>query len=390
LTIHGFDRIPISDVHCHPWRVADLLGLPSGSFEDRITMLGMCQITSGAEDALGAQIAQMSAETPLVLAARRHLAAHLGCRDSRESVAEARFARLSSEPGPYLTALLDEAGISSLFCDEGYPQPTVDTQHLSGEIHRPVHRVGRIEPWIKELAPHCASYQELEDRFAERVTSEANAGAVAFKTVIAYRTGLDVAEYSAQDAARAFEAWRADDYRESRAASKPVRDRLLHRLAVLCSELDRPIHLHCGGGDPDVQLTYARPSELFSFVAKHPQVPLVLIHGGWPWMEEAAYLSSIFAHVYIDVSVMLPWASLGIDQKLEIVIGTVPGGKVMYGSDEASEPEVLWLAAKYGRAALHRVLDRAVEHDWLTVEQGYRIGEGVLGANALRLHGLSV
>jgi hypothetical protein len=35
------------------------------------------------------------------------------------------------------------------------------------------------------------------------------------------------------------------------------------------------------------------------------------------------------------------------------------------------------------------VLERAVEHHWLTAEQGYRIGESVLGANAFRLHGLS-
>jgi hypothetical protein len=63
LATQGFDRIPVSDVHCHPWRVADLLALPSASFEDRLAMVGMCQITSGADNGLGSQIARMSGET---------------------------------------------------------------------------------------------------------------------------------------------------------------------------------------------------------------------------------------------------------------------------------------------------------------------------------------
>ncbi len=382
------DAAPIVDVHCHPWRTSDLLELPPDSFEDRLTMIGMCQLTSGASTDISHQVAAMSRDTPLVLAARRHLASYLGCENDRDAVSKHRYAQISSDASAYFTGLLTDSGVAALFCDEGYPQPVVDTNAVATEIGRPVHRVGRLEPWIKELQTECATYHDLEDRLLDRVTREAHAGAVAFKTVIAYRTGLDVRDYPIGQAEDAYRRWRRDDFRESREHSKPVRDRLLYRVAELCTELQRPIHIHCGGGDPDVQLTYARPSELFGFIADHTGVPIVLIHGGWPWMEEAAYLASIFAHIYIDVSVMLPWASLGIDQKLEVVLGTAPGGKVMYGSDEASEPEVLWLAGRYGRAAVKRVLARAVDHDWLTADEGHRLGAGVLGGNALRLHGL--
>jgi predicted TIM-barrel fold metal-dependent hydrolase len=380
---------PIVDVHCHPWRIADVLAMPAESFEDRLAMVGMCQLTSGSTEDLSRELEFMSSETPLVLAARRHLSEHLGCLDDRDALAVARSKQLSTDPNAYLRALYDSVNIGALFCDDGYPQPSVNTESLSEDIDRPVHRVGRIEPWIKELALVAPTYQDLEDRFLERVQREADAGAIAFKTVIAYRTGLDVAEYSVAEAERAFHRWKSADLREARESSKPVRDRLLHQLANLCARIDRPMHLHCGGGDPDVRLTYARPTELFGFIAKHTKVPLVLIHGGWPWMEEAAYISSIFPHVFVDVSLMLPWASLGIDQKLEMILGTTPGGKVMYGSDEASEPEVLWLAAKYGRAAFERVLTRAVEHDWLTLNQAHRIGKSALGDNALRLHGIA-
>jgi predicted TIM-barrel fold metal-dependent hydrolase len=384
-----YSDIPMVDVHCHPWRTRDLLELPQDSFEDRLAMLGMCQITSSSTEDAGGEIARMSDDTPIVLAGRRHLANFLGVEDDRVAVADGRHDRLITGANDYFAELFNQVGLSELFCDDGYPLPAVDTVALGQDIGHPVHRVGRIEPWIKELLVECDSYLELEERFLERVTREANAGAVAFKTVIAYRTGLDVADYTSSEAERAYQGWRADDFRESREHSKPVRDLLLNRLARLCATLDRPLHLHCGGGDPDVRLTYARPTGLFPFISQHPDVPLVLVHGGWPWMEEAAYLSSIFPHVYIDLSLMVPWASLGIDQKLEIVLGTAPGGKVMYGSDEAGEPEVLWLAAKYGRASVARVVDRAIEQDWLTRQQGRRIAEGVLGRNALRLHGLT-
>ncbi len=61
----------------------------------------------------------------------------------------------------------------------------------------------------------------------------------------------------------------------------------------------------------------------------------------------------------------------------------------MYGSDEASEPEILWLSARMARASLSRVLGRAVLDDMLTTAEARRIGGDVLAGNALRLHGVA-
>jgi Tfp pilus assembly PilM family ATPase len=71
-----------------------------------------------------------------------------------------------------------------------------------------------------------------------------------------------------------------------------------------------------------------------------------------------------------------------------MLLGTVPTGKILYGSDEASEPEVFWLSARIAREALERVLARAVERDYLTAQQGVEIGRGVLAGNTARLHGI--
>jgi len=80
--------------------------------------------------------------------------------------------------------------------------------------------------------------------------------------------------------------------------------------------------------------------------------------------------------------------ALAIDQKLEVLLGAAPPAKVLYGSDEASEPEVIWLSAQIGREALGRVLASAVERRWLDEREARTIGEGVLAGNARRLHGI--
>ena len=136
--------------------------------------------------------------------------------------------------------------------------------------------------------------------------------------------------------------------------------------------------LRAGGGE-------AVPGRL---AAEDRRQPVVLIHSGWPWVEEGAFVASILPHVYLDTSLSTPWAGLAIDSRLEILLGIAPPAKVMYGSDEASEPEVIWLSAHLAREALARVLETGVERRHLNPAAAARIGAGVMGKNARRLHGL--
>jgi uncharacterized protein len=381
---------PVVDVHCHPWDSEACLAQEAAEFEDRITMMGMCQLTSGTSSHLGTAIRDMTEATPLALAMRRRLAELLGVSPDRAEVAEARHAAFASDPDGWLHRLMADAGIAALFCDEGYPQPTLDLAPLRTSTGVPIHRVGRIEPWILELAASSGSYAELEEAFVGRVEAEAQTSDLrAFKSVIAYRTGLDITRPSVGEAQHAFERWRSDRFRETRAHAKPVRDLLLRRTLEVAQGTGVPVHIHCGGGDPDVELAHARPTGLFELISDFAGTPIVLIHSGWPWIEEAAFIASIMPAVFLDVSVLLPWASLALDQKLEVLLGAVPTNKVMYGSDEASEPEVIWFSAHVGRSALGRVLSRAVERDWLDEPQALRIAGDVLAGNALRLHGVS-
>lgn len=381
---------PVVDVHCHPWRNEELLAHDPAGFEDRITMTGMCLISSGlADESVSRHLALLTESTPLALTMRRRLAEHLGCEATREAVATARQDALAANPVAYNTRLWEDANVTGLVYDEGYPQPTIRHEAFAADSGATVHRVGRIEPWIVELLEIAGSFRELEEGLEAKLEAAVSDPAlVAFKSVIAYRTGLDVENPPADFCERAFRLWRENGFEESREYAKPVRDRLLRRTLEVAKRHDRPVHIHCGGGDPAIVLRHARPQDLFPLLAEHADQPVVLIHSGWPWLEEGAFVASVLPQVYLDVSITLPWASLAIDQKLEVVLGAAPPAKVLYGSDEASEPEVIWLSAQLAREALGRVLGTAVERAWLTDAEARRIGEGVLAGNARRLHAL--
>lgn len=381
---------PAIDVHCHPWRNDELLAADPLGFEDRITMMGMCLISSGqADEATDRHVALLTDSTPLALTMRRRLAERLGCERTREAVATARLSALAADPAGYNAALLRDARIAGLVYDEGYPQPTIGREEFAAACGARVHRVARIEPFIVELRERASSYAELAEAFtAELERAAADPELVGFKSVIAYRTGLDVGDPSTEECARAFERWRSGGFVESREDAKPVRDALLRRTLAVAGEAGHPVHVHCGGGDPAIVLAHARPQDLFPLLSEHAAQPVVLIHSGWPWLEEATYIASVLPQVYLDMSITMPWGTLAIDGKLEVLLGAAPPAKVLYGSDEASEPEVLWLAAQLGREALGRVLGTAIERRWLDEAEARRIGEGVLAGNARRLHGI--
>jgi predicted TIM-barrel fold metal-dependent hydrolase len=383
--LHG---VPVVDVHCHGWRSEELTARDPHGFLDRITMLGMCLASSGLENDRLRDLVELTTETsPVALAMARRLADLLGCPPTRDGLAEARRRELVDQPA-YLRRLWQDARVTELVMDDGYPLPAVDLERLSEEAGLPIHRVARIEPKILAAREHAASYAELEDAFVAALEQSVKEGAIAFKSVIAYRTGLDVRSWTGDECAEAFRRWRDDGWQESRDFAKPVRDQLLRQTLRVARSAGVPVHIHCGGGDPSIVLAYARPSSLFPLLAEHLDQPLVLIHSGWPWVEEGAYVASILPHVYLDTSLSTPWATLAMDSRLELLLGIAPPAKVMYGSDEATEPEVIWLSAQLAREALERVLGSGIDRGYLDRADAERIGADVLGRTARRLHGL--
>jgi predicted TIM-barrel fold metal-dependent hydrolase len=227
----------------------------------------------------------------------------------------------------------------------------------------------------------------VEDE-AQRAASDPNC--VAYKSIVAYRTGLDIGDPDSSTARDGFERWKADDWAETREHAKPARDFLIHRTLAVAKANDRPFHFHCGGGDPDINLAYASPVSMFPFLVGVQDQPVVLVHSGYPWVREAAYVASVLPNVYLELSELIPWGWGQVEWALEMLVGTVPAAKLLYGSDEAGEPEAFLASALLARSALQRVLGGFVDRDYVRADEAERLGRLVLGEACRRLHGIQM
>jgi uncharacterized protein len=387
IDLSGSDVI---DAHCHPFRTQDLLDSEPRTWETRCMFLGTALLSSNHANLEAAAFVEELTETTMFgLALRRWIAEHLGCEPTKEAVVAARDAALRADPPGYARGLLESERVVAVVADEGYPQPTIPREDFEAALGGvTVHRVGRIEPWIVD-AREQGTFDGTVQGFEEAVNVAASdPRLIAYKTIIAYRTGLDITDPSSADAASAYDRWREDGWRESREHAKPVRDFLLRRAFALAKEHDRVFHVHVGAGDPDVNLTHAMPQDAFAFFVEHQDIPILMIHSGWPWVAEASYVGTVLPNVYLDISELVPWGWGQIDWSLEMVLGSVPAAKVLHGSDESSEPEMFPVSARLVRQALERVLGTFVDRDFLSVTDAESIGKGVLADNVRRLHGI--
>ncbi len=380
--------VEIVDAHTHPYRLADLVGKGSEGFDTRAMFLGETFLSSSRMDAALWPVAdRFTDSTVYALALRRWLAAHLGCEPTRDAVTAAREAALQADAVAYTKGLMEAAGVVAVLSDEGYPQPPIPAEEFAETIGVSVHRVTRLEPWI--LQHRGGSFDDLVSGVeAEATQAAADPNCVAYKSIVAYRTGLDVGNPSSSDAEAAFTRWREDEWAETREHAKPVRDFMIHRALAVAKANDRPFHFHCGGGDPDINLTHADPVSMFSFLVDVQHQPVVLVHSGYPWVREAAYVASVLPNVYLELSELIPWGWGQVEWALEMLVGTVPAAKLLYGSDEAGEPEAFWASAVLARSALQRVLERFVEHDYVSAAEAEDLGRLVLGDACRTLHGL--
>jgi uncharacterized protein len=378
----------IVDAHTHPYRLDELVARGSAGFDTRATFLGEAFASSSRLDPDLWPVADRLTDTTVMgITIVRWLAVHLGCEPTREAVTSARSAAIAGDAVGYTKGLLDAAGIVAVLADEGYPQPPIPATEFAETIGVRVHRVARLEPWI--LARRDGSFDELVAGVeADAQEAAVDPNCVAYKSIVAYRTGLDVGDPSSAEAARAFAEWRDDGWNETRAHAKPVRDFLIRRALAVARSNDRPFHFHCGGGDPDINLTYASPKALFPLLVDVQHQPVVLVHSGFPWVEEAAFIGSVLPNVYLELSEMIPWGWGQVEPALEVIVGSVPAAKVLYGSDEAGEPEGFWVSAMMARAALQRVLSTFVDRDYLGVSDAEGLGRRILAETCRSLHGL--
>ena len=318
----------------------------------------------------------------------RELAAFYGCEPRVDAVLEAR-ARWDHLA--LCRRMFAGAHIAHWLIDDGiWAGRLWSVADCAARLPPQVRRIVRLETELATLVDKCDSARGLLDAFEAHLRALAPTVA-AFKSIVAYRTGLAIAPHEPAAVERAFAELRARAApgRPPRIASKPVLDAMLWRAFRVAVETGRPVQFHTGYGDPDLDLRLASPLHLRP-VFEAPELRglrVVLLHC-YPFGREAGYLAAVYPGVYLDLGLAIPHGSVrGMQAATREALHLAPLTKVLFSTDAQRTPELFWIAARWGRNVLGAVLDEAVSDGDLDLHEAAWAGRRILHDNAAELYG---
>jgi len=328
------------------------------------------------------------------------VARYLRCEPTHESIIATR-AGAAADYRAYVRGMYRDVNLESNIVDLGNPK-NVSLEEFEALTGVPAYGLFRIEPMIGEIWDEHDSLDALAREFDERLRSAAaDPRIISLKTVIAYRTGLEVVPLPAQDVSHAVDSLKRSSHSQglfarihvpssTRDDVKRVRDYLLWRALELSIELNLPFQVHSGMGDQDLDIKTARPGLLATVFRdeKLRHARIILLHGAHPFYEEAAYLVNVFPNVYIDLSEFNPLIGPGVSRVIRTILELSPFTKVVYSSDAFGSPELQWIAARKGRAALGSALGDAVDAGNLSKDAARRAASMILADNVRRIYGI--
>jgi uncharacterized protein len=292
---------------------------------------------------------------------------------------------------------LGASGLAALCVDTGYtPAGLLSPGETAGLAGAAAFEVVRLEQVAEALARSGVRAADFPDAYraalAGRVTVPSfGTTVVGFKSIAAYRVGLELAARRPDDrevaaaAARwlggAWEGGAAED------GGTPPRlaDEVLHRFFVWCgADLGRPVQFHVGYGDRDIDLHRCNPLLLTGLLrALEPTgVPVMLLHN-YPYHREAGYLAQVFPLVYADLGLATHNVGARATALLGEALELVPLRKFLFSSDAFGLPELYYLGTLLFRQALSAFLSARLDADDMSYADAERV-TGLIGAENAR------
>ncbi|HUW77707.1 MAG TPA: amidohydrolase family protein [Candidatus Nanopelagicaceae bacterium] len=328
-------------------------------------------------------------DTQVGFAVRRWCAPKLDLPSHAEP--EAYFARRIELGAPEVNRrLLQGSGIGHFLIETGY---------RGDEIHGPkgmaeltganVSRVIRLETIAEMLV---RSGETSATTFVEDFRStlaESLEGAVAIKSIAAYRIGLDFdsEKPSLEQVRQAAGQWLAEaELSGNVRVSDPI---LLRHLIWQGVEFKKPIQFHIGYGDPDLNLHKCDPLLMTELIRKLEvlQIPVMLLHT-YPFQRNAGYLAQMFNNVYLDVGLAINYTGARSPAIIAESLELAPFSKLLFSSDAWGLSELTYLGALLFRRGLGEVLDSWVARgDWSAAD-AISVVKAISSENAARIYGL--
>lgn len=285
--------------------------------------------------------------------------------------------------------LLSAAALDTCLIDTGLTaaagRPLLPLTEFATAAGARVHEVIRLETVAEAVPATAGDWPEaVRDALAG-----AAAGAVAVKSVIAYRRGLAVPPERPTRAAvvAAAGAWQRAG--RGRLTDPVLLHHLLWTAVDVCAGLGLPIQLHTGFGDPDLTLHLADPALLTPFVraAEPSGVPLVLLHC-YPYHRQAAFLAQAFPTVYADLGLTASYTGPRAAAVLGEMLELAPFGKLLFSTDAYGLPELYLVGAAQFRYAMGELLGQWRAAGACSAADAERLARMVAADNARRLYAL--
>jgi len=319
----------------------------------------------------------------------RELAGLLDCEPTPNAVHAARRERGVE----WLTReIVHRANFKTWLIDTGYgADTTYSLDELRDLAPCRIEEIIRLEPLIERLILDSADFDGFLAAYEAAIGDLRAQGIVGMKSVIAYRSGLQVESVDRDTAARAFaevhDAGRRDG--RLRIESKPLLDHLVVLAVEASARQGVPIQFHTGLGDPDLDLTKVDPAALrLIFSDRFRAAPIVLLHTGYPYVRSLAYLAAMFPNVYADMGEAILFAAGEATEITRELLGLAPASKILFSTDASLVPELYWVGARLGRRALGRVLDEHIVDGAIDERTALDWAERILWRNSERVYGL--
>lgn len=134
---------------------------------------------------------------------------------------------------------------------------------------------------------------------------------VAFKSIAAYRSGLNInmplRESVFKDLHAHYEQYAGS--RVVRLTQKALIDFVVCTALEVAAEFNLPVQFHAGFGDNDIDLISANPIHLKKVIERFPTAKIVILHAAYPYAREAGYLASVNSNVFVDYGLVNPMVS---------------------------------------------------------------------------------
>lgn len=393
--LEAIQSTPIIDNHAHP-----LLKYTS------LSKYSLLSITSEAQgDAL-----QSSIHSLAHIRAVKQLSRVLECEETWGAVSQAIRQLQAGDFERWIRRCLN--GIAVVLVDDGLDTPDAAEPYdyfdrfATGESKRIV----RIETMVAKLIEtSCVENSTANEAFTlivKNFTTQIlscikDKKVVGFKSVICYRTGLAISRE--EDLGKAISVFHEIHKQRRKEGSKDFKrlnhpylsEYFVHILAKAIRDVPqaqrKPIQFHTGLGDNDITLTSASPAHMQEFIRAYPEVPIVLLHGGYPFTRDLGFLAATYSNVYADIGEVFPVLSRdGQEGVVRQILELCPHSKILWSTDGHWFPETFFLAVEQGREVLANVVGDYVRKGDLTSSQAIELVENVFFNNSNKLYNLGL